>query len=53
MLSGNGGDKHVLSEAIVISGGLPYFRAVASEDRHHFNAITVGDLEKPKYPAFN
>lgn len=46
-------DKHILPETIVISDGLPCFRAVASEDRHHLYAKTGGDLEKLEHPAFN
>lgn len=46
-------DKHILPEAIVISDGLPCFRAVASKDRHHLYAKTGGDLEKLEHPAFN
>lgn len=46
-------DKLILTEAIVISDGLPCFHAVARKDRHHLYAKTGGDLTKLEHPAFN
>lgn len=45
-------EKHIRTGAIVISDGLPCFRAIASEDKHHVYAKTGGNLDMLEHPAF-
>lgn len=45
-------EKYVKSDTIVISDGLPCFRAIASEDKHHIYSKTGGDLHKLEHPAY-
>lgn len=45
-------ERHIKPETIVISDGLPCFRAVSSGNKHHFYAKTGGNLDMLEHPAF-
>lgn len=45
-------ERHIKPQTIVISDSLACFRAIASEDKYHFRAVTGGHLDMLEHPAF-
>ena len=43
---------HIRHQTIVISLRLACFRAISSEDKHHYRAVTGGHLDMLEHPAF-
>ncbi|MFT4787495.1 MAG: hypothetical protein ACJAUL_000454 [Paraglaciecola sp.] len=44
--------RHIKLQTIVISHSLACFRAITSEDKHHFRGVTGGHLNMLEHPAF-
>jgi transposase-like protein len=45
-------ERHIKPNSIVISDSLACFRAIATENKHHFRAVTGGNLDMLEHPAF-
>ncbi|MFQ3189614.1 MAG: hypothetical protein ACI936_000739 [Paraglaciecola sp.] len=45
-------ERDIKPQTIVISDRLACFRMIASEDKHHFRAVTGGHLDMLEHPVF-